>query len=142
MKRREIITILGGAALLALMLPMPAWADLNMRPGLWESATMFGGNTVSTERKCYLQKDILALERFQQGQSPPGAPCRASGYKAVGNTISYTLNCEIEGRKTVSSVTTIYDGTVIHGSVATADGAVSTIVNSRIGDCSQSSFGN
>lgn len=143
MKRREIITIFGCATLLALMPLVPAWADLNMQPGLWESATMVGGETRSTERKCYMRKDIDALEKFQQGQSPPGAPCTASGYKALGNTMNYTVTCEMNGTKTVSAVTATYGGTVIHGSIASLDGTVSaTFVNSRIGGCSESSFGN
>jgi hypothetical protein len=142
MKQREIVTILGGASLLALMLPVQAWADLNMQPGLWESSTMVGGSTASTEQKCYMQKDIDALEKFQQGQSPPGAPCTASRYKALGNTMNYTVTCEINGTKSVSAVTTTYDGTQIRGSIATPEGVVSTFVNSRIGGCSQSSFGN
>src|SRR5690242_21577255 len=93
MKRRDLITIFGGASLLALMPLLPAWADLNMQPGLWESSTMVGGETRSTEQKCYVQKDVEALEKFQKGQSPLAAPCRASGYKALGNTTSYTLTC-------------------------------------------------
>jgi len=142
MKRREIITIFGGASLLALMPLLPAWADLNMQPGLWESSTMVGGETRSTEQKCYVQKDVEALEKFQKGQSPLAAPCRASGYKALGNTTSYTLTCEMNGNKSVSAVTAIYDGSMIHGSITNADGNVSTFVNSRIGDCGRSSFGN
>ena len=138
----ETISTFGVATLLAAMLPVEARADLNMQPGLWESATMVGGTTMSTEKKCYLQKDIKALERFQQGESPPGAPCKATGYKATGNTARYTLTCETEGRKTVSSVTMSYEGTVIRGSIETEGSPASTVVNSRIGDCSQSSFGN
>lgn len=131
-----------GAALLALALPARAWADLNMRPGLWEAVNTVGGNALPPDQKCYLQKDIDTLDRFQRGQSPPGAPCTASGYRALGNSMSYTLTCEIAGKKTVSAVTTVYDGDRITGTIAGADGTVSTVTNTRIGDCSQSSFGN
>ena len=128
----------------ALMFPISAWADdLNMRPGLWESIMKAGGNATPSEQKCYLQKDIDALDRFQRGAQPPGqSPCSASEYKALGNTMSYTLTCEINGKKTVSAVTTTYDGDHITGLIAGIDGTVTELVNTRIGDCSQSSFGN
>ena len=128
----------------ALMFPISAWADnLNMRPGLWESIMKAGGNAMPSEQKCYLQKDVDALDRFQRGvEHPSQSPCSASEYKALGNTMSYTLTCEINGKKTVSAVTTTYDGDHITGLIAGIDGTVTELVNTRIGDCSQSSFGN
>lgn len=112
-----------------------------MQPGLWESATMVSGETRSTEQKCYMQKDIDALEKFQKGQSPLAAPCRASDYKALGNVTSYTLTCQMNGNKSVSAVTAIYDASMIHGRITNADGNVSTFVDSRIGNCGWSPFG-
>jgi hypothetical protein len=41
--QREII--LSGASLLILMLPVQAWAHLNMQPGFWELSTMVRGST-------------------------------------------------------------------------------------------------
>lgn len=131
---------------LALWLSSPghARADLNMRPGLWEATTSIGGNQLATEQKCYLQKDIDTLEKFQQGG--PGdlsnAPCKSSNYTAVGNRMTYTLTCEIQGKKSVSVITTIYDGEEVNASIAGVDGTVSRVQSKRIGPCTESSFGN
>jgi len=122
---------------------MSAWAELNMEPGLWEAIMTVGDNRMPPEQKCYLQKDVDALDRFQRGADPSGKnPCSASGYKAIGNTMKYTLTCVINGRKSVSAVTMNYDGIRITGEIAAVDGTVSRVLNSRIGDCSQSSFPN
>jgi hypothetical protein len=113
-----------------------------MEPGLWEAIMTVGGNPMPPDRKCYIQKDVDNLDRFQRGQDPPGRnPCTASGYKALGNTMSYTLTCEINGKKTVSAVTMNYDGARITGEVTGLDGTRSRLVNTRTGDCSASSFG-
>ncbi len=53
-----------------------------------------------------------------------------------------TLACQINGKRTVSAVSTTYDGDRITGTIAGLDGTVSRMVNTRIGDCSESSFGN
>ena len=127
----------------SLSLPGPARADLNMRPGLWEATTTVGGNVLNTEQKCYLQKDIDTLEKFQQGTSDTSkAPCTATNYTAVGNRMSYTLTCEIAGKKSVSAITTVYDGDEVHASISGVDGTISTVQSKRIGDCTESSFGN
>jgi len=130
-------------AVVALGLPMSAWAELNMEPGLWEAIMTVGDNRMPPEQKCYLQKDIDALDRFQRGADPPANnPCSASGFRAIGNTMNYTLTCVINGRKSVSAVTMNYDAIRITGEIAGIDGTVSRVLNTRIGDCSQSSFPN
>ena len=127
----------------ALLVPVAAWAELNMKPGLWESTLTVAGNETPKEQKCYLQKDIDSLERFQRGEEPPGQnPCTASNYKALGNIMTYTLTCEANGKKSVSAVTTNYDGDRITGLIAGVDGTVTQLLNVRIGDCTESSFGN
>jgi hypothetical protein len=129
-------------AVVAVAWPISARADLNMRPGLWEAIMTVGGNEMPPDQKCYLQKDIDNLDRFQQGKDPPGRnPCTTSGYSALGNTMRYTLTCNINGKKTVSAVTMNYDGTRITGEVTGVDSTRSRLINTRIGDCSQSSFG-
>jgi hypothetical protein len=127
----------------ALLSPIPAAAELNMRPGLWESVMTVAGNQMPPDRKCYLQKDIDDLDRFQRGADPAGKnPCSASGYRALGNTMSYTLICAINGKKSTSAVTMNYDGARITGEISGVDGTLSRLINTRVGDCSQSSFGN
>jgi hypothetical protein len=130
-------------AAIALAFPISAWADLNMRPGLWESSMTVGGNAMPVEQKCYMQKDIDALDRFQRGAAQPAeTPCSTADYKALGNTMTYTLTCQFNGKKSISAVTTTYDGERITGTIAGIDGTISKLVNIRIGDCSESSFGN
>ncbi|HLJ21664.1 MAG TPA: hypothetical protein VKU84_15770, partial [Stellaceae bacterium] len=105
-------------AVAALASPIPAWAELNMQPGMWDEIKTVGSNQLPPERKCYLQKDVDALDGFQRGTAPAGkSPCSASGYKAVGNFTSYTLTCAINGMKSVSAVTLHYDGTRITGEI-------------------------
>jgi len=114
-----------------------------MQPGLWEEIKTVAGNQMPPAQKCYLQKDVDALDRFQRGTDPPGKnPCSTSGYRAFGNTMSYTLTCVISGRKSTSAVTLNYDGTRITGEITGLDGTASQVMNTRVGDCGASSFGN
>jgi hypothetical protein len=130
-------------AIVVFSSPLSARADLNMRPGLWESIVIVGGNQMPPDRKCYLPKDIDNLDRFQRGVGPAGQnPCAASDYKAVGNVVSYTLTCAIGGKQSVSAITLSYDGERITGDITGLDGTRSRVVNTRTGDCSESSFGN
>jgi hypothetical protein len=122
--------------------PISARADLNMKPGQWEAIMTVDGNQMPPDQKCYLQKDVDNLDRFQRGQDPPGRnPCATSGYSALGNTMSYTLTCQINGKKTVSAVTMNYDSSRITAEVTGVDGTRSRLVNTRVGDCNASSFG-
>ncbi len=130
-------------ALVVLASPIAAWAELNMQPGMWEAIMTVSGNQMPAEQKCYLQKDIDSLDRFQRGtEQPNGNPCSASGYKAFGNRATYTLTCNINGRRSVSAVTMNYDGNRITGEIVGVDGTVTQVLNTRIGDCTQSSFPN
>lgn len=131
------------SAVIALASPISAHAELNMRPGMWEALMTVGRNQMPPEQKCYLQKDVDALDRFQRGAEPQGKnPCSASGYKALGNSMSYTLTCVINGKKSVSAVAMNYDGSRISGQISGVDGTVTQVLNTRIGDCSESSFPN
>ena len=125
-----------------LLVPVSASAELNMKPGLWEAVMSVAGNPARTEQKCYLQKDVDSLDRFQRGEAAPGQACSTSNYQALGNTMTYTLTCQFNGKKSVSAVTTNYDGDHIIGLIAGADGTITQLTNTRIGDCTQSSFGN
>jgi uncharacterized protein DUF3617 len=141
-REERMRAVAASCALIALLAPIPAWADLNMRPGLWQSIMTVGGNEMPPDQKCYLQKDVEALDRFQRGGEPQGRnPCTASGYRAFGNTMSYTLTCVMQGQKSVSAVTMNYDGDRITGEITAIDGTTSRLVNTRTGDCSESSFG-
>ena len=134
--------VAAACAVAALLAPIPAWAELNMEPGQWEAIMTVGGNEMPPDQKCYLQKDIDNLDRFQRGEgTAAGNPCTTSGYAAIGNTMSYTLTCTIKGNKTVSAVTMNYDRTRITGEITGVDGTRSRLINTRIGDCSKSSFG-
>jgi len=114
-----------------------------MEPGLWESIMTVAGNQMPPDRKCYLKKDVDDLDRFQRGAEPAGKnPCSTKGFKALGNTMSYTLTCVIKGKKSTSAVTMNYDGTRITGEIASVEGTVSRLINTRVSDCNESSFGN
>ena len=130
-------------ALVAVASAVPARAELNMRPGMWNEIRTVGGSQMPPEDKCYLQKDVDALDGFQRGTAPAGkSSCSASDYKAVGNFMSYTLTCVVNGKKNISAVTMHYDGDRITGQIRGVDGTTTLVLNTRIGDCSKSSFPN
>jgi hypothetical protein len=133
--------LIAAAAVVAVVFPVAARADLNMQPGLWEAVMTRGSDKTQPDQKCYLKKDIDALDLFQRGiRTPSQNPCKASNYKAIGNRTQYTLTCKTNGQMTVNSVTMTYGGTRITGEIAGIDGGITRVVNTRIGDCSQSSF--
>jgi len=115
-------------------------ASLKMQPGLWEDAIAAPDGAFHTEQKCYLQKDIDNIEAFQKGALlSPEQSCHASGFKAKGDTITYTLTCKIGGTESTSEITATYAGTTVSGSV-TKDGNVTRLTRRRIGDCTKSSI--
>ncbi len=133
--------VFGAVALAALVSPVAARADLNMQPGLWEAIMTRGNTQTPPDQKCYLPKDIVAVDQFQRGiKTPSQNPCRASDFQAIGNRVKYNMTCKINGQLNVSAVTMVYDGTKVTGEISGVDGTVTTVVNTRIGDCTQSSF--
>ena len=133
--------LIAAVALAAIVHPVAARADLNMQPGLWESVMTRGSDQTQPDQKCYLKRDVDAVDLFQRGiKTPSQNPCKASDYKAIGNRVQYTMTCRTNGQTTVNSVTMVYDGTRITGEIGSIDGTKTQVVNTRIGDCSQSSF--
>lgn len=133
--------VAAAVALVAVLSPVAAQADLNMQPGFWESVMTRGSDQTAPDKKCYLKKDVDALDQFQRGiKTPSQNPCRASNYKAIGNRVQYTMTCKANGQMTVNSVTMVYDATRITGEIRGVDGTITKVVNTRTGDCSQSSF--
>ena len=118
-----------------------AAAGLNMKVGLWETTMVFQGKKGPSEQKCYLQKDVDFLEKQMRGEvSAPKQPCAFANYKQSGNTVTYTMTCTFTGGKPrTSTVSATYSGDTATGTV-TANGAVTTIDNKRLGDCTKSSF--
>ena len=134
-------SLAAAVALVAVLCPVTARADLNMQPGQWEAVMTRGSSQMAPDRKCYLKKDVEAVDLFQRGiKTPSQNPCRASNYKAIGNRVQYTMSCRANGQITVNSVTMVYDATRITGEIRGVDGTITTIINTRTGDCSQSSF--
>lgn len=133
--------LVASVALVAVLFPVAAQADLNMQPGLWESVMTRAGEQTRPDQKCYLKKDIDALDQFQRGiKTPSQNPCKASNYKAIGNRVQYTMTCQANGQMTVNAVTMVYDATRIIGEIRGVDGTITQVTNTRTGDCSQSSF--
>src|SRR5262249_54236847 len=130
-------------ALVVSMSSMSALAELNMEPGMWEAITTVDGNQMPPEQKCYLQKDVDALDRFQRGTGQIARNASsAAGYHPLGTTLSYTRACADNGKKTISAVSMNYDGNRITGEIIGIDGTRAQVLNTRISDCSESSFGN
>jgi hypothetical protein len=128
------------AVALAVSLTAAAAAQLNMQPGLWEDEISAPDGAFHTVQKCYVQKDIDTIDAFQKGAvMSPDQSCRASDYKASGDTVTYMLVCNIDKQQTISQITATYHGTEVSGSV-TKDGNVTRLTRRRIGDCSKSSI--
>jgi hypothetical protein len=119
-----------------------AGAGLNMKPGLWETVTTMQGRVGGAERKCYLPKDVAALQSQMRGQLVfPAQPCKFTDYKQTGNTVTYTMTCTFgKGRPTRSAVTATYSGDSTHGTLTSAAGVQSVIDSRRIDTCTKSSF--
>jgi hypothetical protein len=134
----------GAVALIIIIWSAAALADagLNMKPGLWETATTMQGHVGGTERKCYLPKDIVDLQSQMRGQLVlPAQPCKFTDYKQTGNTVTYTMICTFgKGKPTRSAVTATYSGDSTHGTVTSAAGVQWAIDSRRIDGCAKSSF--
>jgi hypothetical protein len=117
-------------------------AGLNMKPGLWETVTTLQGRAISTERKCYLSKDVAALLSQMRGELvEPAQPCKFADYKQAGNSVTYTMICTYgKGPPIRSAVTATYTGDASHGTVTTAGGVQSAIDSRRVDACTKSSF--
>ena len=134
----RIIRGLASAALIAV--PLMLAASLNIKEGQWEVTTSISGRKVSTEQKCYLNKDIVELEKMFRGEViKPKQPCKFSDYKQSGNAVSYKMTCTFGGKPSVSQVTSTYNGDTAKGTI-TGNGTVSVVESKRIGSCSKSSF--
>jgi hypothetical protein len=117
-------------------------AGLNMKPGLWEIVTITPGHVIGRDRKCYLPKDIAALQSQMRGQLVlPAQPCKFTDYKQTGNTVTYTMICTFaKGQPARSAVTATYAGDSSHGTVTPAQGSPWAIDSRRIDACAKSSF--
>jgi hypothetical protein len=121
---------------------LAADAGLNIKPGLWETVTTIQGHVVGTERKCYLPKDVTALQSQMRGQLVlPAQPCKYTDYKQTGNTVTYIMICTFGKAQPVrSAVTATYAGDSSHGTVTPAQGGAWAIDSRRVDTCEKSSF--
>ncbi len=135
------IRIAASSLLAVLSLAFTICAALNMKPGLWETTTYISGNKLSTEQKCYLQKDIDSLEKMMRGDpAAQKGPCSNSNFKQSGDTVTYTMTCSFsKGKTSTGTVSGTYNGDTTTGTVV-GSGTTSKIDSKRIGDCSKSSF--
>jgi hypothetical protein len=119
---------------------LAAYASLNMKPGLWETATIIQGKKASAEQKCYLQKDVDHLEKQMRGEvSEPKQPCVFANYKQTGNTVTVKMTCTFGGKPHPSVLSATYNGDTTTGKVI-SDGVATEIESKRLGDCTKSSF--
>ena len=134
------------ACLVAMLLGLAgvaSAAQLKMQPGMWEDTIAGSDGSMHTEQKCYLQNDIDNMDAFQRGRiGTPEQSCKASGYQANGDTITYTLTCTSGGQVSSSHVTATYAGTQVTGTIQKDSGAVTRLTRRRVGDCSKSSLSN
>jgi hypothetical protein len=138
---QRMIAIAAVALLAVLAATLTVRAALNMKPGLWETTTYIDGHKINAEKKCYLQKDIDALEKMMRGDpAAQKGPCSDSNFKQSGNTITYTMTCSFsKGKTTTSTVSGTYNGDTTTGTVV-GSGTTSKIDSKRVGDCFKSSF--
>ena len=120
---------------------VPSWA-LDLKPGKYEitiKTTMPGSNQ---------QMPTQTMTQCMTGQDPvPNASTAAQGctitdMKTRGNTITYTMECQQQGTKTVTTGEMTYKGDSFEGKTQTKLGpaAGGMVINSeikgkRIGDC-------
>ena len=134
--RTPIFTLI----LISSTLGPTAHAELNMKSGLWETTVNLQGHAMPPQRKCYLKKDIIALEKIFQGKwAPRGDPCRYTDYQRDGNVIRYNMTCKFGDEEKISLVAAEYNGDNANSAILQA-GASGTTLSRRVGSCKRSSF--
>ena len=117
-----------------------AGSELNMQEGKWEITTKVEMPGVPTNMppnkhiQC-LTKEVLVPMNSQQGQE-----CKITQTKVVGNTVTWTIQCNSTGEEMKGNGKITYSGSSLKGTIKmTMSQAnmelISHISGSRIGDC-------
>ncbi|WMS88403.1 DUF3617 domain-containing protein [Pleionea litopenaei] len=102
MKHTSIIKTLG-LSIAACGLAVASAAELPINPGLWETTTtgtnpMTGKNETKTETECVKERSISTAEFMQDEKS-----CKATKDEVSGNTLSFAIQCTVQGVATEMS---------------------------------------
>lgn len=129
------------SVLCMLLAALPAWG-LDLKPGKYEITAkvempgMPGGMPPHTMTQCLTeQKPVPDSSASAQG-------CKITEMKTKGNTVTYTMECNQQGMKTISTGEMTYNGDSFEGTTQTSMGSaaggmtVTTVVKGkRIGNC-------
>jgi hypothetical protein len=116
-----------------------AASGLNMQEGLWEitTKTQMPGMDMPpmTHTQCLTKKDFVP-----QGSKQPGQECNITNVKVIGNTVTWSIDCESQGGKMKGTGKTTYSGNSFKGTMTMSMPQVnmnitSQICGRRIGDC-------
>ena len=136
---KSILSFAG--VLLLLQSPLAAGDTLPIKPGLWESTVTstnsFAGTSTQTNQECVTinQFDPKTMAREAEG-------CDVVESNVNGSTLTFSMNCDIEGGTTVISGQYQSDGDTGSGAMnmemSFGDQTMtmeSTMTTVRIGDC-------
>jgi hypothetical protein len=100
-----------------LMLPaLTAYADVNMKPGMWEQTTKVEMQGMqmpmqeTTVSYCLRKEDLVPQDKNQSG-------CKVFNVKTRGNTVTWQVQCDNNGVKSSGSGTVTYNGTTSKGNM-------------------------
>ena len=135
-------TLLPAVIVSACLVSVSVHADsLKLKPGLWEttvtSTNSFTGTTTQTETECVAEQEFDPRTMFKDAQG-----CKLLDDSLQGNTLTYSLVCNVQGTQaTIEGVYTT-DGDLGSGSMnmeMSFSGQTMTMENNfdarRIGDC-------
>ena len=123
------------------MVAWPAWG-LDLKPGKYEitiKTEMQGSNQqmpTHTSTQCMTGEDPVP------NTSTGAQGCKITDIHTKGNTVTYTMKCETQGVKTITTGEITYKGDTFEGKTQTKMGTeagnmviISNITGKRIGDC-------
>ena len=135
-------TLLPAVIVSACLVSVSAHADaLRLKPGLWEttvtSTNSFTGTTTQTDTECVVEQEFDPRTMFKDAQG-----CEVVNSSLEGNTLTYSLVCNVEGTQATINGLYTADGDVGGGSMnmeMSFSGQTMTMESSfdarRIGDC-------
>lgn len=116
-----------------------AGSNLNIQEGLWEitvKSEMPGGEIAPiTQKQCLTREDFIP-----KGSTHQGEKCKIEDVKIVGNTVTWSHECEAGGAKIKGSGKVTYSGDRFEGTMMMSLpdvnlNIISKMKGRRIGEC-------
>jgi len=142
---KSILTAL--TAVSALCMPAVQAADApHMRPGMWETTVQVEMPGMPVAMAPMTQRHCITKEMLVPQNPQPGQTCKLQDHKVSGNTVTWNVECNTEGRTMHGTGTITYTGdssykgkmdmTMTGGPGGTMH-MTQTMSSHRVGECTQ-----